>query len=195
VQVGEHQHRQQRLGAENQARHHQAIAEQAAQALVGGQIAPADRVGGEARRRPDEADRRAAKRRPDHERAPGGRLEAAIGHDQVRRCDERFEVSAACGLERDLCARHHDGHEQQLSEREPAEQVRDGNRRLRREADQVHRDHHRTLATELHPRTERERECGSGREPDGAAQRDLARSGCSTRIAMIDIAPNPNPVP
>ena len=62
----------------------------------------AERVGHDGGDRPEQADRRAAQRRPDGDGAPGRGLEPRVGHEQVVRPDESLEVGAARRVERDL---------------------------------------------------------------------------------------------
>lgn len=56
---------------------------------------------------------------------PGRGLKAAVGCEQLFGCDQAFQVSAAGRLVCDLGAGDQHGHEQQLDERQPAEQICD----------------------------------------------------------------------
>jgi hypothetical protein len=125
----------------------------------------AERVGQHSGDRPEQAGRRTAQRWPDGDGTPRRRLEPRVGHEQVLRPDERLEVGAAGRGERDLGRRDHGRDDEQLHEGEPAEGVRDRDGQHGREPGQVHRDHHRPLGVELHPRTERQRDERADRRP------------------------------
>ena len=156
----------------------------------------ADRVGHHGRHRAEQPDRGAAQRRPERGGGPGRGLEPGVGDEQVLRPAQRLEVGAAGRVEGDVGRGDDDRDDQELGEAEPAERERGRDRQQRREPGQVHRDHHRPLAAELHPRAERHRD--QPRPPPGptAASADTsAGPACSTRIAISGNAPNASPEP
>lgn len=78
----------------------------------------ADGVGQHRRHRPEQPDGSAAERRSDHRRRPCGRLEAAVGDEQVFRRHKRLQIRAACRLEGDVGSRDEDGDDEELAEAE-----------------------------------------------------------------------------
>jgi len=118
-----------------------------------------------------------AERRPDHHGGPVGRLEAAVGDQQVLRLNQRLEVRAARRVERDLGRGHHDRDNQELCEGQPAKRVRGGDRHQRREPGEVHRHHDRPLAPKLYPRAERHGDHGTDRERRRGQRGHFGRPG------------------
>ncbi len=137
----------------------------------------ADRVGRHGRHRSEHPDGEPAERRADHDRGPVRRLEPPVGDEQVLRRHERLQERAAGRVEGDLGPGDDHRNDEELGEAQPAERERDRDGQDRREPGQVHRDHHRPLAAELHPRAERDRHDRARRQPGRGQRRHLSRPG------------------